>query len=319
MGSFARQKVLVVGDVMIDAYLWGNVERISPESPVPVVEIKTTEDRLGGAANVALNIKALDATPLLCSVVGTDRDGDLFIELMKEKGLSPEGIIQWQGRQTTIKTRVLCRNHQMIRFDRETTTHIEKGAEEQLIQNVERLLDEVDVVLLQDYNKGILTPYVIQKIIAAANAKGKVTAVDPKKKHFFEYKNVTLFKPNLKEIIEGMNVEIDSNNIKSLDDAAELLNQKLGNKYTFITLSDKGIYIKNGNKSKIVPAHVRNIADVSGAGDTVISIAAMALAAGFTPELAAALANVGGGLVCEEVGVIPVNKKRFREEAEKLI
>ena len=315
---FSKKKVLIVGDVMVDAYLWGNVERISPESPVPIVEINETEDRLGGAANVALNVKALDAEPILCSVIGEDREGQIFKKLLSEKDLSDEGIIISDERPTTVKSRILCRNHQMLRFDREIISGISPTLERKLIAAVEKILNNhhIDVVIIQDYNKGVLTPEVIRGVISAATARNIPVVVDPKKKNFLEYKNVALFKPNLRELADGLNIDLNKADRTSLNEASSILKSKINNAFTMITLSESGIYYDDGNVQQILPAHVRNISDVSGAGDTVISVAALAISANLSSYLIAELANLAGGLVCEEVGVIPVDKQKLMDEAK---
>ena len=315
---FTKKKVLIVGDVMVDAYLWGNVERISPESPVPIVEINETEERLGGAANVALNVKALDAEPILCSIIGEDREGEIFQNLLSEKNLSEEGIIKTSERPTTVKSRILCRNHQMLRFDREVSTGISPTLQSKLISTVEKILNDhnIDVVIMQDYNKGVLTPEVIRGVISAANARNIPVVVDPKKKNFLEYKNVTLFKPNLRELADGLNMDLNKADRTSLNEASNILKNKINNAFTLITLSESGIYYDDGREQQILPAHVRNISDVSGAGDTVISVAALGISAGLSSYLIAELANLAGGLVCEEVGVIPVDKRKLVQEAK---
>ena len=213
--GFNNKKVLIVGDAMIDAYMWGEINRMSPEAPVPVVEVKKHENRLGGAANVALNLKALGATPILCSVVGTGNRGVLFEELMQESNLSIEGILSTSKRKTTIKTRVIADNKHQLRIDEEETYPITQSKE--FLQLTEELMTDVDVIILQDYNKGVLTPEVIMGVIASANAKGIPTIVDPKKQNFNAYKNCTIFKPNLAEIKAGMNIEFDANNVARIN------------------------------------------------------------------------------------------------------
>ena len=190
--GFNDKKVLIVGDAMIDAYMWGEVNRMSPEAPVPVVEVKKHENRLGGAANVALNLKALGANPILCSVIGTGDRGVLFEKLMKESNLSTEGILSTNKRKTTIKTRVIAENKHQLRIDEEETSPIEQV--EEFLKLTLSLINDVDVVILQDYNKGVLTPEIIEWVIDSANKKGIPTIVDPKKLNFNSYKNCTIFK-----------------------------------------------------------------------------------------------------------------------------
>lgn len=299
---------MIVGDVMLDRYLTGTVSRISPEAPVPVVLHQSTEDRLGGAANVALNIRALGSVPVLCSVVGRDEDGEAFKRLLPGLGITSEGILSAAGRTTTIKTRVLGNNQQMLRIDREDT-HDLSGEETALfLQNVTGLLEKrkIDIVIFQDYNKGVLTPEVIRTLIAECRKRNIPTAVDPKKANFFAYQGVDLFKPNLKEIRDSAPFPVRPEP-ESLKQASDFLRKSLQNRLTMITLSEKGLFLDaDTGLSRIFPTIARNVADVSGAGDTVISIAALGLAAGLDPGIIAALSNLAGGQVCESAGVVPV-------------
>lgn len=316
--DFAGKKVLIVGDVMLDSYIMGKVERISPEAPVPVVTIHSKENRLGGAANVALNIRALKATPILCSVIGKDDEGNIFTELLNTLDISKTGILVSEKRKTTSKTRILGNNHQLLRLDHEVTNDLEKLENHLLMELYESLLPECDVVILEDYNKGVLTENNIPLIIELANKHSKPIAVDPKKKNFLLYRNVTLFKPNLKEIKEGFNIDSDLKDKTNLTKAVRELNQELNNEITMVTLSEDGVFITDHQKEWHLPAHVRNIADVSGAGDSVISVAALCLSAKIDIKLLAELANLAGGLVCEEAGVVPVNLSKLKIEAMKL-
>ena len=308
---------LVVGDVMLDAYYWGKVERISPEAPVPIVHVEKKENRLGGAANVALNIKALHANAIICSVVGDDDKGKLFCELIEKEGMDSIGIIKSAARKTTVKTRVIGNNHQMLRVDQEILDELNEKDETQLFNRISELINskKIDVIIFEDYDKGILTSTLIEKIIALANKNKIATTVDPKKKHFSFYKNVTLFKPNLKELKEGLKEDFDNNDLTAVKKAVAKLKINQNADFILTTLSEQGILITGNNVEAVVPAHVRNISDVSGAGDTVIAVASLALAAGLEPVAMAQLANLAGGLVCEEVGVVPVRKDKLKEEA----
>jgi rfaE bifunctional protein kinase chain/domain len=315
--GFNYKKVLIVGDAMIDAYMWGEIKRISPEAPVPVVEVKKHENRLGGAANVALNLKALGANPILCSVIGTGDRGVLFEKLMKESNLSTEGILSTNKRKTTIKTRVIAENKHQLRIDEEETSPIEQV--EEFLKLTLSLINDVDVVILQDYNKGVLTPEIIEWVIDSANKKGIPTIVDPKKLNFNSYKNCTIFKPNLAEIKAGMKVTFDANNIAEIEKATSELRKKLSSKGVLLTLSEKGICINSEKEFKHTPAFKRNIIDVSGAGDTVISVASLCLASNMDYTDLSVLSTLAGGLVCEEVGVMPINKEKLLKQALKHI
>ena len=313
--------VVVVGDVMLDNYWWGNVERISPEAPVPIVALHKRESRLGGAANVALNCKALGAKVTLASVVGEDAEGKSLISMAEEAGIDASLIMQSWRRPTTTKVRILSRSQQMMRLDDETTDDLYTEEEHPFIDMVLRYLQRVKpkVVIFEDYNKGVLKENVINRITAHCNEIGIITAVDPKKKNFLSYKNVTVFKPNLKEVREGLNIPLEHTSLKELDEVHKKLHEVLNHKVTFITLSEKGVFYNDGQHSGIIPSHIRNIADVSGAGDTVIATAAMIYALTGDVKLMADISNLAGGLVCEEVGVVSIEKDKLLRESEFII
>jgi D-glycero-beta-D-manno-heptose-7-phosphate kinase len=317
--SFEGKRILVVGDVMIDAYLKGKVTRISPEAPVPIVNFSAREERLGGAANVALNIQALGGIPVLTSVIGDDDEGNRLEKLLIDHGMESTGMVRSTGRMTTVKTRVIGNNQQLLRVDREQTNAISSEEEQSLINRVSELFQQgLDAVIFEDYNKGTLTPRVIRELIQLAQIHQVPSAVDPKKENFFEYKGVTLFKPNLKELKEGLNVEFEFSRGGAFEEAVAELEAILNPSISFITLSEHGVFIKSDTEKHYVPAHLRNIADVSGAGDTVISVAALCLASAVPIDALAQLSNLAGGLVCEKVGVISINKEELIHEANKL-
>lgn len=319
--GFNDVTALVIGDVMIDSYLWGRVDRISPEAPVPVVQVTKKENRLGGAANVALNIAALGAKPIICAVAGDDANGDVLIQLLENGSMHTGGIVHSANRPTTVKTRVISSQQHIVRVDEESLKPLSTEEETLFIQRITELIQNENpgVIIFEDYNKGVLTPRVIDEVIALAKAQNIPTAVDPKKDNFFAYKEVTLFKPNLKELIEGLKVDIDKKDRASLESAVEKLEEILSNEISLITLSELGVYVKGNGQSNYIPAHIRNISDVSGAGDTVISVAALCLALKLDNQNMAALANLAGGLVCEEVGVVPIDKQQLYNESRKLI
>ncbi|MBM3435913.1 MAG: D-glycero-beta-D-manno-heptose-7-phosphate kinase [Bacteroidetes bacterium] len=319
--SFNDLNVLIIGDVMVDSYIWGKVERISPEAPVPVVSVKSRENRLGGAANVALNIKALGANPVLCSVVGNDQKGNEFISLMKEQNMVTDGILRSRTRITTAKFRVIGNNMQMLRVDEETDQPLSESDAFVLADCFERMVREnrIDVIIFQDYDKGVVSEILIKKVVNIASKKNIPVAVDPKKRNFKAYRNVSLFKPNLKELKEGLNLEFDVNDELQLKQAVGQLHKLLNYKIALLTLSEMGVFIEypeNGRKiSRLLPSHIRSVSDVSGAGDSVISVASLCLAVKAHPEVLAALSNLAGGLVCEKPGVVPVDKKQLINEA----
>ncbi len=316
--AFNQVNVLIVGDVMIDRYLRGNVTRISPEAPVPVVNLEGEDLRLGGAANVALNVRAMGATPILCSVVGDDEDGQIFRQLLPEYGMNNQSIIHSKTRRTTVKTRVMAGAQHLLRLDQEDTHDLNDAEAEQLLEVIEQVLDtqEIHVILFQDYNKGILTPKIIREIILESIRRGIPTAVDPKFNNFWAYKQITLFKPNLKEI-RAQSPQPVQTNLASLQAAATYIKAQLGNQHTLITLSEKGLFLETAGKGSIIPTEPRAVADVCGAGDTVISIVALGLGLKLDLQETALLANLAGGQVCEKVGVVPVDKEQL--EAEYLI
>lgn len=317
---FSQQRILVVGDVMIDAYLRGSVTRVSPEAPVPIVNLQKMEDRLGGAANVALNLSSLGAEPILCSVIGDDAGAKTFSKLLNEHSLSDEGIVISSERMTTIKTRIIGNNQHLLRIDEEVLTPITSSEEEAFIERVDNILTtKVDAIIFEDYNKGLLTPVVISAIVKLANNRGIPVTVDPKKDNFFAYKNVTLFKPNLKELKEGVGAtSMKVTDRDAFEAAVSKMESELKNQITLVTLSEHGVFIKSDSNKRYIPAHIRNIADVSGAGDTVIAVATLCLTAGLPIEQIADIANLSGGLVCEVSGVVPIDAELLRAEIVKL-
>lgn len=318
--SFNNLNVLIIGDVMVDSYMWGKVGRISPEAPVPIVSVTKKERRLGGAANVALNVQALGANPILCSVIGVDYEGMSFLDLLRQQKLSQKGILKSRDRVTTVKTRVIGNSYQVVRVDEETEEDITADETQNLITLISYIInhDKIDVIIFEDYNKGLITPKLIQKVVELAKSKGIPTCVDPKKKNFNAYKGVTLFKPNLKELREGLKLDIDGDNISELQRAVSSFRVKQKLDTALVTLADKGVITNSRSVKEHIEAHVRNIADVSGAGDTVISVAALCRALECNPVFTAALSNLAGGIVCQEIGVVPINKEELLREALEL-
>lgn len=318
LAKFKGLKALVVGDVMIDAYYFGKVDRISPEAPVPVVAVQQKESRLGGAANVAMNLKALGAKPIVCSVIGHDKDGDDLIDLFKAQEIGVSGIVQSKERVTTVKLRVIAQSHQMLRIDSEDITPINSVDSFELVKRIHELLIDADVLIFEDYDKGVLTQQNIKQIITEAHKKGIPVVVDPKKQNFSYYEGADLFKPNLKELKDGLKTDIDLQHKPQFEEAIKNMMQQMKLKYAMITLSEKGVMCSNGQDFTYIPAHIRKIADVSGAGDTVISVAALCMVLNMSMQEVAAISNLAGGLVCEEVGVVPINVTTFAEELKLL-
>jgi len=319
--GFSDLKVGVIGDVMLDTYWWGNVDRISPEAPVPVVALKKKDHRLGGAANVALNVKALGAKVSIFSVIGSDDEGIVLEKLFREEGISTEYLLKSNKRITTNKSRIISRNQQMLRLDAEITKELDVADEERLISAVTKFIDteQPQVMIFEDYNKGVLTPEVIKRVIELCNQKNIPTTVDPKRKNFFSFRHASIFKPNLKEVREAFNIIEENIDKPVLEDIHSQLKKELSHSISLITLSEKGIFYEDGNGAKIIPAHVRNIADVSGAGDTVIAVASLVYAATRDTELMAEVANLAGGIVCEDVGTVAIDKAKLLVECESLL
>ncbi|HEY6504959.1 MAG TPA: PfkB family carbohydrate kinase [Chitinophagaceae bacterium] len=319
--SLSSLKVGVIGDMMLDTYMWGQVERISPEAPVPVVALQKKNYRIGGAGNVALNLQSLGAQVSVLSVIGRDEDGDKLESLLTEKNIQISHLIRSNTRITTSKTRIISRNQQMMRLDSEITKDLDPHDAINLLDKVKLFIarEKPDVIIFEDYNKGVLTEKIIHEVVNACKKAEVLTAVDPKRKNFFSYKGVDIFKPNLKEVKEGLNLLIEDVSKPVLENIHKELAAILHHNISFITLSDKGVFYQEGKESAIITSHLRNIADVSGAGDTVIAVAALIYAATKNVHLMAEIANIAGGLVCEEVGTVAINKDKLIHECELLL
>ncbi|PZX19220.1 rfaE bifunctional protein kinase chain/domain [Breznakibacter xylanolyticus] len=314
--GFSNLNVLVIGDVMIDAYLWGEVSRISPEAPVPILSKTTHENRLGGAGNVALNLQSLGANPILCAVIGNDAKAATFMGLLNDNRLDSDGIILAPERITTVKTRIISQNQHMLRVDEEDSTPISCELTVQLQMLIGKLIDtnNIHAIIFEDYDKGVITPELISFVVDLARKHNIPTLVDPKKRNYDYYRGLTFFKPNFKEFKEGQNVDLSKNDQLSILEEARKFLTATGNEYLMVTMAEKGVFICGQHEHAFFPAQIRNIADVSGAGDTVISVCALCLASGLTPQLVAQIANMSGGLVCEKPGVVPVDKSLLLEE-----
>lgn len=320
-GSFKNIKVGIVGDVMLDTYMWGRVERISPEAPVPIVAVERKEQRIGGAGNVALNICSLGAGASVLTITGNDEDGHALQKMFTERGIDTTFVLQSDKRITTNKIRVIGRNQQMMRLDHEVTAGLGYEDENRMILAVQHYIahEKPQVMILEDYNKGVLTELVIQKVIDLCRHHHIIVAVDPKRKNFFTYKGVDIFKPNLKEAMEGLNIISGEINEKLLREIHAALVEKLEHHISFITLSEKGVFYMQHDEAAVVPSHIRNIADVSGAGDTVIAVASLVYAATKNVKLMAEIANIAGGLVCEIVGTAAIDKEKLLKECRRLL
>ncbi len=319
--SFSSIKIGVIGDVMLDTYWWGHVERISPEAPVPVVSLDKKEYRIGGAGNVALNLASLGAPVSIFALIGNDDDGIALKELLNKNRINTGYLLKSNDRITTNKARIISRNQQMLRLDSETTRDLSRPDEDQLIGAVKDYLEKEKprVIIFEDYNKGVLTDRVIREVISLCKQHNVFTTVDPKRKNFFSYRGADIFKPNLKEVKEGLNLLIEQVSEKTLRDIHEQLSQKLDHRISFITLSEKGVFYQHKEQVEIIPSHLRTVADVSGAGDTVIAVASLIYAATGNVKLMAEVANIAGGLVCEEVGTVAIDKTSLLRECKLLL
>jgi D-glycero-beta-D-manno-heptose-7-phosphate kinase len=321
LDGISKLHVVVVGDVMLDNYWWGEVDRVSPEAPVPIVALKKRESRLGGAANVALNCRSLGAKVTLASIIGDDKEGAVLTQLCNENEISTALLDHSNQRPTTTKTRVIARNQHMMRLDEETDEDLFIEEEHPFIDKVLKFLqlEKPQVLIFEDYNKGLLKENVIKRIAAHCKEIGIITTVDPKRKNFLSYQDVTIFKPNLKEVREGLHLPLEKVNDEELNEVDMQLKNALHHQVTFITLSEKGVFYNDGKSSAIIPSHIRDIADVSGAGDTVIATASIVYALTKNAALMAELSNLAGGLVCEQVGVVPIDKGLLKQEALNVI
>ena len=319
--QFTQLKVAVIGDVMLDTYWWGHVERISPEAPVPVVSVNKKEQRIGGAGNVALNARSLGAQVSIMGVLGHDDESAQLISLMEGSGIHTKYLVQSKHRLTTNKIRIISRNQHMMRLDAEMITDLDKEDESLLVSSFESYLsaEKPDMVIMEDYNKGVLTESVIQQVIDLCKKHHVLTSVDPKRKNFFAFRNVDIFKPNLKEVKEALNIISGEVNLNMLNEIHHQLAEKLGTVISFITLSEKGVFYRQGETGAIIPTHIREVADVSGAGDTVIAVAAVVYAATKNVNLMAEISNIAGGIVCEEVGTVAIDKERLLTECQRLL
>ena len=309
LNSFRSKRIAVIGDIMLDKYIFGHVSRISPEYPVPVVDVTHEDHRLGGAANVALNTQSLGAETLLIGITGADSNREALLELFKSHGLATEGLISDPSRPTTCKTRILSQNHHITRVDFESRNEINATIEQSVFDSFDAVIDSVDAVVLEDYNKGLLGEQLIQRIIATARKHEVPVLVDPKLKNFFAYKTCSIFKPNLSEMAASLGIVVH-NNDREVEDACRMLQEKLQTGAIIVTRSDKGMTVYDGSFTHIGATSL-DVSDVSGAGDTVIGVLALGVSAGIDVVTNATIANLAAGTVCQEVGAVPVKPEKL--------
>jgi len=312
--DFSDLHIVVIGDVMIDRYIYGMVKRISPEAPVPILDMHNNVNKLGGAANVAANIKALGAKVTLISIIGDDDEGKMLLSILQREGLDNRSITEVANRKTTLKTRVMAGNQQLLRIDQEDAFDIEQNVESIILNTYIQILEntKVDGIILQDYNKGLLTENLITKLMNIAQKHKIDTFVDPKEKNFFAYKDCTVFKPNKKEVRHATNIHTED-----YESISAYIKQKLQNTLTVITLGSQGIYMHNGQNGTKYDTSPRVIADVCGAGDSVISIICLCYLKNIPLSDMALMANLAGGQVCEYPGVVVVNRDKLLKELDE--
>jgi rfaE bifunctional protein kinase chain/domain len=314
--QFNKKTIMVIGDMILDQYIWGNVSRISPEAPIPVVDIESESFRFGGAANVAINVKSLGAEVLPIGIIGDDNYGEKIKELLNKDGITIDGLVIDNNRCTTLKTRIIAHNQHVVRIDREEKSEITVKIKNKILNLYNKYLDKVDGIILEDYNKGLFITSLIKEIIRLANEKKKMIFVDPKFEYFFDYCNVTLFKPNRKEVADRLGIKLDSE--ESIVNAGEILLDKLQCKYILITLGEEGLIIyESGKKWLKIPTYSVKVHDVSGAGDTMIAALSVAMTSEASFEEAAIIGNHAAGIVCSEVGIVPVNRTQLYEKLLK--
>lgn len=321
LNEFKEKRILVIGDAMLDAYILGKVTRVSPEAPVPVVALDKKENRIGGAGNVALNLKNLGASPIIATVVGTDSEGRILEDLFQKIGISTDGLVRSKLRRTTVKTRVISSKQQLLRIDSEDTHPLSPEHEKELFEKILNLIKiGLDAIILEDYDKGVLNENNIQRIITEAKKYNIAVAADPKKDNFHHYAGLSLFKPNLKELKDGLNIDFSFKNERNaFETAVQSLRKTVTHEVSLITLSENGVFICNDVKQAHIPAFKREIADVSGAGDTVIAVATLCYLSGATLDSIAQISNIAGGMVCEKPGVVSISIEELKNEIRELL
>ena len=312
---FNSLHILVIGDVMADAYIRGKVDRISPEAPVPILNAKSREIRLGGAANVALNLRSLGAKVSLCALVGDDEMGKQLVTLAQNEGIDTSAFVISKQRPTTVKTRIIAGGQHLIRLDDEDSSPTFASEKPDILKAALEKVGEVDAIIFEDYDKGLIFKELIEQVVTKARSRKIPVSVDPKKRNFLDYKRVSLFKPNLKELKEGLKIEVNPKDQTEIEAACTQMAKVLETEGILLTLSEYGMAMQQNSDFQHIPAMKRDISDVSGAGDTVISVATACLTAGCDTRTTLILSNMAGGLVCEFSGVVPISKSLLLKEA----
>jgi D-beta-D-heptose 7-phosphate kinase/D-beta-D-heptose 1-phosphate adenosyltransferase len=296
-----KSNILVIGDLMLDHYIWGDATRLSPEAPVPIVNIKEESVTLGGAANVIKNLVSLGARVTVAGVTGNDNTGGQLIELLNNEGINTDTIIKDNNRTTTVKTRVLVGNHQLVRLDREVTTNLLQTLEDDLINRVTDCIEDADIVVLSDYNKGLFSSGLTQRIIKIANLNDKKVIIDPKGLDYKKYRGAFIIKPNRKELAEAAKSEY-INSIETLKEAANIIFEQTDVPYLVVTLSEQGMVILNKETHTELPVKATEVFDVTGAGDTVLAAMVYFLSQGLSLDESCELANHAAAIVIRRLG-----------------
>jgi len=312
-----QARIAVVGDLMLDKYIWGDVERISPEAPVPVVRLSGESTNLGGAANVAANVSALGAEALIYGVVGDDPEGIQLLALMQRNKFDTGGVVTAESRSTVVKTRIIAGSQHVVRIDRESVNSLEHSTERKLLVRFRAALGGLKAVILEDYNKGVLTTNLIHEIIDACHAAHIPVGVDPKRENFWSYKGADVFKPNLRELEYAVARPLKSD--EDLISAGNEIKERLEIKHLLVTRGREGMALFTNGEVHLIQTQAQRVHDVSGAGDTVIATIMTVLAGGADIFEAAALANCAAGIVIAEVGAVPVDLQKLRNACSRII
>ncbi len=313
LNQFKKKKILIIGDLILDRYIWGKVSRISPEAPVPVVDVIDENYLLGGASNVAHNIISLGGQASIIGIIGNDRDGEMLRQMIEDKGIESNNIF-FVSRPTTVKTRVIAHNQQVVRFDKEDRTQIDRKTLKVILECIHMELPKHDAVIISDYKKGVISSELVREVVKISKSKNIFVAVDPKVGHFHYYKHVSLITPNISEASVASGIEIKDE--KSLIRAGRLLLKKLPCKAVLITRGEQGMSLFKNNEVIHIPTVARNVYDVTGAGDTVIATFTLAYTVSANMEEAAIIANHAAGIVVGEVGTAVVAQKQLQKSLD---
>jgi len=310
LDNFHGRRIAVIGDVMLDRYYRGTVSRISPEAPVPIVEIEEESEYPGGAANVAYNLVMLGASPLLLGIAGDDSSGAQLRALLRALGIGDEGILNDTDRPTTVKTRVIAASQHIVRVDREKKMELNPAVLRRMIERLEEHIGGLDALIIEDYNKGVVTREMIPDVVALARRHDVPVYVDPKFTNFFEYRGVSVFKPNRKEAEDALQRKLGAREEREAG-VRELL-ERLACEHVILTLGSEGMMLAHRDEAPVlIPTKAIQVADVSGAGDTVIATLATARAAGASMQEAVIIANHAAGIVCEQIGTVPIRHQEL--------